>query len=70
MKATVTLEIQVPNKISGKTVTQREISQIIKEAIESSVKDAKNLKSDFGNREILISSSIEVVSAQTNTLIQ
>ena len=70
MKATITLEIEVPDKISGKIVTQKEISKSITDCIEKGVDDARHLEPDFGCREIFISSRIKVISAQTNTLIQ
>ena len=70
MKATVTIEIDVPAKISGKIVTQKEISEALKDNIEDSIKDAQNLESDFGSRNIFLFSDMKVLSAKTNTLIQ
>lgn len=70
MKATIALEIEVPDKISGKIVTQKEISEAITNCINLGVDDARHLEPDFGNREIFISSRIKVISANTNTLVQ
>lgn len=70
MKATVVLEIEVPDKISGKIVTQKEISSAVVRCLEFGVDDANSLTNDFGCRSTFLDSKIKVISATTNSLVK
>lgn len=70
MKAIVTIEIEVPEQISGKIVNQRDIVDAVKESLEVGIEDAQGLVEDFGNRYIFLNSQLKVLSVKADTLIK